>query len=489
MMKKVLEYQQQMGLIEEGDRIVAGFSGGADSVCLLLVLEALKEQIDFSYYTVHVEHGIRGEESLADAAFAKRFCEERQIPIVTYHVNAPQKAADEKISLEEAARELRYECFEQARIAYDGTKVAVAHHADDNAETMLFHLARGTSLRGLAGILPKREGIIRPLLCVTREEIEDFLGKQAVEYCVDSTNEELVYSRNRIRKAVIPQLKEVNSRAVEHMASLSAQIEELYDFVSRMAWETGKPGLTVVSEKEIRLKKELLVSMEPVLQREFLHQVMGQLAGSKKDLGAVHVESLQQLLFMDTGKSIHLPYGLTACVDYAVIVLEKNSYRKKSISEKNGDSNQQIKENGFAPIPLCLDDVIGKKGSLVLESGEKVTAKILDFDGDCEKIPQKTYTKWFDYDKIKNTVLLRNRAVGDYLIINQQGNQKKLKEYFIHEKIAQRERDQILLLADGAHIIWVVGYRISEGYKVTPQTKRILEVQVEKEKEHGRNNS
>lgn len=468
MMKKVLEYQRRLGLIEDGDRIVAGFSGGADSVCLLLVLEELRKQWDFSYCAVHVEHGIRGEESLADAAFAEKFCKDRGIPFFVYHVDAPGQAQREGLSLEEAARKLRYECFEQARCAWNGNKIAVAHHADDNAETVLFHLARGTGLRGLGGIPSKRDGIIRPLLCVTRREVEEYLEDKEINYCNDSTNVDVKYARNRIRWNVIPQMEQLNARAVEHMSELSDQLREIYDYVASVAWEKGQPALKAAGLGQWSLDKEWILSMEPVLQKEFLYQVLVKAAGSQKDVSTIHVESLRQLFEMGTSKEIHLPYGLVGISGYETVCIRKN--------EEKGEPDQRLMVN------LDLEQ-IGPDGlAIEVPGGGKFHLKILDFDGDCEKIPEKTYTKWFDYDKIRGNVFLRNRQSGDYLVVNQQGNQKKLKEYFINEKIPREQREQLVLLADDSHIIWVVGYRISEMYKVTPKTKRILEMHTEREK-------
>ncbi len=472
MMKKVLEYQRQLRLIEDGDRIVVGFSGGADSVCLLLVMEELKKYYDISFCGVHVEHGIRGEESLKDAEFAKTFCNKRQIPFFVYHVDAPAKAANEGCSLEEAARDLRYQCFAAAREAFGGNKVAVAHHGDDNAETMLFHLIRGTGIRGMAGISPKRGEIIRPLLCVTREEIEAYIKDAGADYCTDSTNADITYSRNRIRNCVLPELRKINPRATEHMTSLSRQVTSLYEYVSREAWRAGKDGLANARDGEVSLHKAHVAAMDPVLQREFLHQVLGIAAGSKKDIGEIHVEELTRLFYSNTGKMCNLPYGLLATVGYDQVVISK--YMGNEDHKEDGIIGEKTSRE-----MISLDDILSQ--SVTLSEGLTISAKILDFDGDCEKIPEKTYTKWFDYDRINGTVFLRKRRIGDYLIINQQGNQKKLKEYFIHEKIPRQLREQIWLLAEDAHIIWAIGHRISEGYKVTSKTKRILEVQVEKE--------
>ncbi len=505
MIKKIMEFQQKHNLIEAGDRVVVGFSGGADSVCLLLVLEEMRRSIDFSYCAVHVEHGIRGEESLSDAAFAEAFCKDRDIEFFIYSVDAPKAAREEGVSLEEAARKLRYECFEQARVKFDGNKIAVAHHGDDNGETMLFHMVRGTGLKGLGGIPAKREYIIRPLLAVTRREIVGFLAERQQDYCVDSTNAQVEYSRNRIRNMVMPQLELLNIRAVEHMSALSQHLAEVYEYVAKAAWLAGRDGLKIIFTDEDGtiteiinggqddsaeeffapkqkflerlqpnwcLDKEIINGMEPLLQREFLHQVLGMAAGSQKDISGVHVESLQQLFGAETGKQVHLPYRVAAISRYQDVCLRKGG-------RPFGHGNAEKAEEWALEIDM---ELMGEEEQLVYSDMScRVYAKCFSFDGDCEKIPQKTYTKWFDYDKINNTVFLRNRRRGDYLMINQQGNQKKLKEYFINEKIPKEDRDQQLLLAEEDHVMWVVGYRISEGYKVIPETKRVLQVRVEKE--------
>ena len=355
----------------------------------------------------------------------------------------------------------------------------MAHHGDDNAETMLFHLVRGTGIHGLAGIAPKREQLIRPLLCVTRAEIETYVTEKGASYCTDSTNADVTYSRNRIRNCIMPQLLEVNPRAIEHMNHLSRQIEDVYAYVARKAWETGEHGLTMVTDGAI-LQKSVLLAMEPVLLREFLHQVLGRVAGSKKDIGEIHVEQLVTLLTGPTGKMCHFPYGMCGTSSYETVQITKVSQDIMDEGEgaKTDEEVDERCETASAE-SLTLEEIL-TAGTVVVD-GWKIRAKIQPFDGDCKKIPEKIYTKWLDYDKINNTVLLRNRAIGDYLVINEQGNQKKLKAYLINEKVPRWQRDEVLLLAEESHIIWVIGYRMSEYYKVTSTTKRVLEVQVEKE--------
>ncbi len=476
MLNKILEFQEKYQMFEEGDHIVAGLSGGADSVCLLLILKELQKRIGFELLAVHVEHGIRGEESLADELFSRQFCQREAIAFQSFYVDAPAWGAEHKLGLEEAARQLRYQCFFEACKSFGGNKIAVAHHQDDCAETMLFQLSRGSGLRGMCGIPPVRDGIVRPLLCVCREEILSYLEERGQTYCVDSTNEELIYARNRIRSLVLPNLRQVNDQAVEHFCRSARLLEEVCDYLEEEAFQAGRKGLILAYEDadgsvrqteqsgtdpkkqpvSCRMQKSVFASMHPVLQKQFLHQLLGCMAGSRKDLGSVHIQNLRELFGAQAGKRLSLPYGLEAVSEYEYVQI----FKKKSLQGAGEGDELQIL------IP----------GEISIGNGQMLVTRILDFDGNCEKIPEKRYTKWFDYDKIKSTVLLRKRRTGDYFVTDRQGNHKKIKSYFIQEKIPRLQRDDIWLLAEEAHILWVVGHRISEAYKVTPKTKRILEV-------------
>ncbi|MCU6762917.1 tRNA(Ile)-lysidine synthase [uncultured Roseburia sp.] len=465
MINKILEFQEKYHMIQEGDKIVAGFSGGADSVCLLLVLKLLRECLDFEFMAVHVEHGIRGEESQKDAKSAQKFCQQNEIKIEVFHVDVPAKAAAAGMGLEEMARQLRYQCFYDACERFGGNKIAVAHHSDDCAETMLFQLSRGSGIRGLTGIMPVRDNIIRPLLCVSRKEILEFLKERGQEYCTDSTNDQDVYARNRIRKYVIPQLLQINNQAVEHMQRTAKLAAEVCDFLDTAAWDAGSEGVIISYDKadterirELRMRKDVLARMHPVLQKNFLYQLLGRLAGSRKDIGSVHVTALFELFGQQAGKELNLPYSLKAVCEYDYVWI----------------FNQELYRRENAPDEI----VLAPPGVWDLKDGRKLEARVFDFDGDCKKIPEKRYTKWFDYDKINSNVLLRKRRTGDYFITDSSGNHKKLKAFFIQEKVPRLQRDLVWLLADGSHILWIVGYRISEAYKVTQETKRILEVYV-----------
>ena len=472
MIDRIWEFQKKFNMIQPGDRIIAGVSGGADSVCLLLVLIELQKRCGFELKAVHVEHGIRGRESMEDAAFAKEFCESQGIACRIFHADAPGKARAEKKTLEEAARELRYQYFEQMREEEKGTKIAVAHHGDDCAETMLFHLSRGTGLRGLCGIPPVRDRIIRPLLCVTRNEIEDFLKSRGQTFCVDSTNAQLQYARNRIRNCVMPQLEQVNAQAVRHMLRTAWMLNDVCDYLEEAAFEAGKKGFILSYEGDgqeerpwgIRMKKTVFAQMPEVLQTHLLHRLMGMAAGSRKDITSVHVENLRRLFRAGPGKELSLPAGLKAVSEYEYVwIFHEDAAKAKKQEAEPKETQLELSAPGEA----------------FFNGDWRIRLKLLDFDGDMKKIPEKTYTKWFDYDKIRSNILLRNRRPGDFFITDRRGGRKKIKDYFIDEKIPRSQRDSIWLLADGPHILWILGLRISEEYKVTQKTKRILEVCVD----------
>ena len=220
-MKKAFENLESRNMLEAGDVVAAGVSGGADSVCLLLVLKAYAEshpEKKLQIKAVHVEHGIRGEESLEDARFVKALCEQWEIPLTVVSEDVREKARREHLTVEEAGRQVRYQAFEE--VAGPGGKIAVAHNAGDQAETILWNLARGSGIAGLCGMRKVRGKILRPLLNVPRREIEVFLRENGVSWRTDSTNLTLEYTRNKIRSQAVPALESVNARAVEHLGAL-----------------------------------------------------------------------------------------------------------------------------------------------------------------------------------------------------------------------------------------------------------------------------
>lgn len=529
--EKIMKYVDQHALLSPGDRIVVGLSGGADSVCLLLILQVISGKMPLSLCAVHVEHGIRGQEALEDTAFCRQLCETRGIPFREVHCDVPGMARREGLSLEEAGRKARYETFARVREEWGGTKIAVAHHREDQAETLLLHLFRGTHLAGMQGMRPRQGVIIRPLLDVSREEIEAWLCAQGVFWRTDSTNLTDDYARNRVRHRILPEARQINAAATAHLAEACDAIGEVMDYMEAEAdrlygqcrikrpmdaqtdrivadkfqelerttddemskQEDGKQSLTGVdcrtTQKEIEnnqlesregvtLNVNILTSAPPVLARFALKRAYLDCCGQCKDVGAVHYAALMGLLTGETGKQLDLPHGVRAEKNYDRLTLyttkqqenrRDNSWRASTepITEGAPEYSLPIQEVATAP------DAVSQ--TIFLPDGSQLTFSLEDFKKGTG-IPIKTYTKWLDYDTIKRSLVLRHRRPGDYLIINDQGGRKKLKDYFIDEKIERRERDRLWLLADGSHVLWVIGGRMSAACRVTERTEKVLKI-------------
>ena len=481
MFQKILQYCKKENLIQQGDCVLAGISGGADSVCMLFVLLYLQKEIGFHLEAVHVEHGIRGAESVEDAVFVEQLCKEQKVPLQSFSVQAAAYAAEHKIGLEEAARILRYDCYKRAaeKTRNVKVKIALAHHADDNAETVLFQMLRGSGIDGLGGMKPKRElgagiDVIRPMLLVTRKEIERFLESEGQSFCVDSTNEDLSYSRNKIRRVILPMLEEVNTKAVSHINQSAQMLRELGDYINIQVQNVAQRALLDQKEGILFLKAEV-EPLPNILKKELCHLALSKISGSAKDISSLHVEALLSLMEHQVGKRLkNLPYGVEARRVYEGVFLQKQEF---------------LKDKDIETFCLCVsgEELCSGKVSFGVPEGEMEFSlwnrELLNIKNG-EEISKNRYTKFFDYDKIKGSFQIRTRQQGDYLVVDDAGHKKRLKEYFINEKIPADMRNKMLLLAQEEKILWVIGGRISADIKVSEDTRQILKVQITGGKYH-----
>lgn len=477
MVDQIQAYIAKYHMIEQGDTVFAGVSGGADSVCLMTVLLELRERIGFDMEVIHVEHGIRGKASRDDACFVDNLCRMQNIPFHMCSVDVPKYAKKHRLGMEEAARILRYQAFldiaEESVKAGKKAKVALAHHMDDNAETILFQMIRGSGLKGMCGMQPVRQdehGIcyIRPMLCVSRSQIEAYLREKGMEYRTDATNFELDYSRNRIRNVILPQLTQLNTQAVPHIGQTAERLQEVWDFLES---EVDGKAEHILEKREdtVILKADLLEQNASAVAKELVRRAIFQAAGRQKDITAVHVNDVLALCGMQSGKQIRLPYGIIARKEYDTIRLFGAGKTVSSPWE------YEIRESELMPgNRLCIPDIPG---------GGTVTIRVMDFDGNTQEIPKKPYTKWLDYDMIKNGFFLRYRHPGDFFYADDKGHRKKLKEYFVNEKIPQEQRDRMLLAAKGSEVFAILGGRSSASCLVTEQTRYILEIKYDGGKE------
>ncbi len=454
-------------MIEKRDKVITGVSGGADSVCLLFMLCSLQNKMGFDVAVCHVNHGLRGKEADADERFVLRLCEKLGVPCRVFRENVELIARNRKQSLEEAGRMARRKAFETMCEENGGTRIATAHHSGDNAETVLLNVARGTGLRGLCGIHPVRGRFVRPMLCLSRKEIEDWLEENGISYCQDRTNEEDAYTRNRIRHNILPAIEmQVNPGAAGHLNELSRQAQEIWEYVcvqTDQAWEEcvsvrgGHPD----GRKEIRIDRDKFRKMAPALQKFLIQRCIQTAAESQRDIAAEHIDAVRGLFDKQTGKRTDLPHQIRAVRTYGGVLLRRQEKR-----EKAGKAVQtELKIPGVTCIP---------------GTNRKICCTLLEADGSlsAKALPQKSYTKCFDYDIIEYSLSARYRRPGDYLTIDGEGRKQKLKAYFINEKIPAEERGRRLLIADGEHIVWIPGMRMSSAYQIGEHTKRILKISI-----------
>ncbi len=434
---KIREYINKHNMLIKGDGVVLGLSGGPDSVCLFFILLELQQEYDLKLRALHVNHCIRGVEADADQDYVKALCKKYNVPLKEIVVDIPSLVDETGRSVEEEARLARYSAFvEEAETMVKelscNVKIAVAHNADDNAETVLFHMARGTGIDGMCGIAPVRDNIIRPLLQVPKKDILDLLQENNIEYRTDATNSQVEYDRNRIRHNIMPEMIEINDRALEHITEMTERLSDIADYISLEA----RGLLEIAKLEDGKLRKRAISTAPRVLASQALKIYLSNYMPFQKDVSAVHVETILDLLNEDGERQVQLPYKKTLIISYEEIYV---------IDQDSQANNLTFNYRQF-----------------VLEEGMKY--------------PTDNYTKWFDCDRITDNVVIRTRQEGDFLCIDAAGNHKSIQDYFVDEKIPRHLRDQIQLVCDGHHVMWVVGHRISEYYKISKNTSQVLEI-------------
>ena len=473
MLQDLTSFVKDNKMIEKGDRIVIGLSGGADSVCLLYALiECFGHDIE-KIIAIHINHGLRGDQADEDELFVKDLCKGLDIEFHSVYKDVRKFASDNKLSEEEAGRNIRYETFFRACIEYKCNKIAIAHNRNDNAETMLFNLFRGSGIQGLTGIDPTRmmkRGkdqalIIRPLLNTSRDEIEDYLREKGIAYKIDASNLENDYSRNKIRNQIFPLItNDINSKAVENVSKAAFHLREVNDFTNEMI-RFSYDNIVAEDKGRFVLADDKIRSCHIFIQKSIIMKVIASLSDSRRNLESKHVDLVLDLFNKEVGKQINLPNGLIALRAYNHVSIFKEEIKSEEVIQ---------------PIKVEIP------GKTFLEIINKIIeTRFVDMDIE-KTFPKNSCIKWLDYDRIENTVEIRTRATGDFIQINAQGGRKKIKDYFIDKKVPAKDRSKQLLLADGNHIMWIIGgdNRISERYKIDSNTKTILEMKLIDAKEN-----
>ena len=467
---KIIEYMKAYSMLDfesiesKASGVVLGVSGGADSVALLSFFVRLRNSVapKLLLKVVHVNHMIRGEEADSDQEFVEELCKRLNVPYKVYREDIPAMAKKLDMTEEEAGRNYRYKAFRECALELEmeykcKCRIAVAHNKDDLAETVLYNLIRGSSLLGLAGIKPVRDMIIRPLLDTSRAELEEYLKELGQDYVTDSTNLETEYTRNKIRHLVMPELKKMNSAAVQHIADVARDALELgNDIGDRLlcAHDKEEREPSGVYEYPDGRKQDIYEREEISIAqlRNETHLAAGEMilgaiesvCGRRKDITREHLREVYELSEKESGKSVDLPYGMIAERVYDRIVI-----RMRTVLNEKGASDEVEGRIVISHIPY----------SETLE------------------ISKKEYTKMIDCGKIKSTLVLRKPLPDDYIVISKDGGKKKLSRYFTAEKIERELRQAVPVVADGNEIVWVVGMRLSERYKIDSETQTVAVIE------------
>lgn len=470
--RKVFNYIKENHMIEQNDTVVVGVSGGADSMCLLHLLLELRESMKIYIEVVHINHGIRGDEAKRDMSYVEESCKKWGVNFHGFRYDIPKLSKELHMSSEEAGRLKRYEAFnETLNKAQKINKserglIAVAHNMDDNSETFLLNLFRGTGLQGLSGITPVRDNIVRPVLCLKRNEIEEYLKESKIEYKTDSTNLEDIYTRNKIRLNLLPFVSEnINERAKENINRTAQMLTEVSDYMNKVTEKSYKKYV-VKNENEYVIGNELFLEEDDIIISMVIRMVISELSGKLKDVTKKHVESVMKLYLNQVSRRVDMPYKIRAVRMYDGIKMYLTDEGKSERKE------------------FCLDIDIEKSIGKTIEirEGEFIEISKSEKKFENEYPEEKIYTKWMNCDILKGSLSLRNRRQKDYMVIDFKGRKKKLKDILIDMKIPKDERDNLLLLAKDSEVLWIVGYRMSERCKINKNTTDIVKVQYKETK-------
>ncbi|MBQ4059376.1 MAG: tRNA lysidine(34) synthetase TilS [Lachnospiraceae bacterium] len=501
MVTKVEQYTKKWNMMEKGDRIVVGLSGGADSVALLLVLQSLKKIYALELFTVHINHGIRMEAS-KDAEYARKLSDELEIPFYLFEADIPAMAKEQGVSEEEMGRIYRYRCFDDVMNQVGAKKLAIAHHMDDQAETVLFHLVRGSRMAGLEGIHPvtelwNRQGendvstkkclsdkqekkIIRPLLNCRKEELLHWLQENNVMWMEDCTNEDNTYSRNCIRNQVLPVLEQVNAQAVRHIAEYADEMREYKTFFQHAVDNCIAKEVVMTAEGVCETNRNRLMQQEEILAKAVLYEMMAKVCGKKKDIGSVHVQAVYDLLDNQSGKKIMLPYAMIAEISYEKLKIRKSLEKVEALSACGIHIDWlQMMQNEEREHCFSLSDYGKLKVHLYMKN--QCTEQQWNTLVNEASNSKNNYTKFFECDRMKFALRVRVGEPEDSFVMNAKGDRKKLSRYYIDEKVPTEQRNKILVLAEGSDVLWIIGRRRCEEYKVSEHSKMILKIMYEGE--------
>lgn len=460
MIYKVKSFIKENNLIKKNDNILVALSGGPDSICLLHVLHSLKEELSLTIGAAHINHMLRGVESTCDEDYVEKFCEKLSIPCYVARIDIDYIAKKSGISHEMAGRDERYKFFESISNKHGYNKVAIAHNANDQAETVIMRMMRGTGLEGLCGIRAKRgEKIIRPILSISREEIEEYCDEKKLEPRIDKTNLENIYSRNKVRLDILPYMKEnFNSDIMQTLNRMASILQRDDEYINKQCNKYYEEHCRMKSEG-LFINKNIFKLDDAIITRVIKKSLIDY-SGKYTNFEMKHIYDVIDLANRGTNKRINLPNDIIAENIYGDIYLK---HKNKKVENNEIENNEivvlkkELNNNTFIFKNYIVNiEVINNKNNIEFSNNDLI--------------------KYFDYDNIVEGIIIRTRKDGDKIRpLGMKGN-KKLKDIFINNKVPKDDRDSVPITCFDNNIAWIVGHKVSEDYKITQKTNTIIKI-------------
>lgn len=450
------ETMRRNRLLSAGDSVLVGLSGGPDSSCLLAVLHSLREKYQLDIHAVYVNHNLRPGEVPAEIAFCRSLCETLGVAFLQRSIDVASLRKERRMNLHEAARELRYQAFRDAALEVRANRIALAHTADDQAETFIMRLTRGSGPAGLSGIPIMRDSIIRPLLEVEREEITRFLRGKDIVPVTDSSNLTEDYFRNAVRMSVMPVLKRSNPGLARSLCHTMAILQEEERYFGILVTKTLMKLISRKTEGRIELFLAPMEAMETVILRRVLRRAISETAGLR-GIAFGHIEDIISLIRKGAaGQRIRIPNGIRVIRQYAVLVITCEEPHR---------------------IAACELAVPGE--AVIIGAGLVLTAA---FVPSAEQPVDGRANVLLDAENMKLPLIVRPRRPGDRFRPMGFAGTRKVQDLFVDLKVPRDERDSVPIVTSGDDIVWVAGYRADDRFKVTEHTKKFLRLGIVKGK-------
>lgn len=470
MLNKVLNTIEKYNMLSKGDRVIVALSGGPDSMSLLYALHVLKEEYNLTLYAAHINHMLRGKDSDNDERASREFCERYNIEFFSKSIDIDKVSKEKNISHEMAGREVRYEFFHELLEKLSGNKIALAHNLNDQAETVLMRIMRGSGVEGLVGIKPVRDNIfIRPLIQTSRRDIEVYCSENNLPVRIDKTNFENIYTRNKIRLEMLPYIESnFNDDIINTLGRMASLLSIDNEYLEEKSSKLFEKYCDVREEKVIIYKDAF--TLHPAILNRVLRKAVLKVKGDLYNLESKHIEAIIGIQKTATGKFTRLPGGILSSNVYKDIHL----YKENILGE---DHNSKVTEATYDSLVMSKEfySTLHLGENEVREIGKKIILTVIKKE-DYLKGKRNETVKYFDFDKIKEPITLRFRKEGDRFSPLGMNGSKKIKDIFIDLKIPREKRDFIPLLCFSNEISWIIGHKVSDKFKIDKHTNNILEV-------------